>query len=329
MLIFLSNVISTTYGNSTMTTRQLGTNGPLLTEIGFGAWAIGGAWKFGWGKTDDNESMSAINKALDLGINWIDTAAAYGLGHSEEVVGKAIKGQRNKVFVATKCAQVWDASGNVRTYLGVDSMRKEIEASLRRLQTDYIDLYQIHWPDPSTPIEESWNQMLQFRKEGKVKYIGVCNLGMDLLERCETIAQVQSLQPIYNLLERGIEQEILPYCKAKGIGIVAYSPMQSGLLTGSFDFAKLQPDDWRIVHSEKFREPKLSRGLTLAEKLRPLAARYNKTVGQLAVNWVLRNEAITSAIVGVRRAEQVEQNVGSIGWEIRTEDMEAIRTMLS
>jgi aryl-alcohol dehydrogenase-like predicted oxidoreductase len=312
-----------------MNTRQLGTNGPHLTEIGFGAWAIGGAWEYGWGKVDDNKSIDAIHKALDLGINWIDTAAVYGLGHSEEIVEKAVQGKRDKVFIATKCSQVWDENGKVRTHLGPTSMRKEIEASLRRLQTDYMDLHQIHWPDWDTPVEDSWNEMAKFKVEGKVRYIGVSNFGVDLLERCERITHVQSLQPIYNMLERGIEPEIISYCKAHGIGIVAYSPMQSGLLTGSFDMKKLPPDDWRIVHSEKFREPKFSGGLKLVEQLRPMAAGYNKTVGQLAINWVLRNGAVTSAIVGAKTASQVEQNVAAVGWEISDEDMRMIGEMLT
>jgi aryl-alcohol dehydrogenase-like predicted oxidoreductase len=311
-----------------MKTRQLGTNGPQLTELGFGAWAIGGPWEYGWGKTDDNASIDAIHTALDLGINWIDTAAVYGLGHSEEIVGKAVQGKRDKVFIATKCAQVWDEKGNVRTHLGPPSMRREIEASLRRLQTEYIDLYQVHWPDRDTPVEDSWHEMAKFKKEGKVRYIGVSNFGVDLLERCERIAHVQSLQPIYNMLERGIEPEIIPYCKAHGIGIVAYSPMQSGLLTGSFDIRNLPPDDWRITHSEKFREPKFSRGVGLVENLRPLAATYGKSVGQLAINWVLRNDAVTSAIVGAKTATQVRQNVGAVGWEISDEDMRAISGLL-
>lgn len=307
-----------------MTTRQLGTDGPHLTELGFGAWAIGGPWEYGWGKVDDNDSIAAIHRALDLGINWIDTAAVYGLGHSEEVVAKAVKGRRRQVIIATKCSQVWDEQGRVRTHLAPESMRRELEASLRRLQTEYIDVYQIHWPDPGTPVEDSWNEMVRFKKEGKVRFIGVSNFGVDLLERCEKIAHVQSLQPIYNMLERGIEPEIIPYCRTHGIGIIAYSPMQSGLLTGSFDINRLPPDDWRITHSEKFREPKFSRGLRLVEQLRPMATKYGKSVGQLAVNWVLRNDAVTSAIVGARTAAQVEENTGAVGWEITTADLKVI-----
>jgi aryl-alcohol dehydrogenase-like predicted oxidoreductase len=311
-----------------MKTRQLGTNGPHLTEIGFGAWAIGGPWKFGWGPVDDNESIEAIHRAIDFGVNWIDTAAAYGLGHSEEVVGKAIKGRRDKVFIATKCSQVWDERGNVRTHASAKSIVQEIDKSLQRLQTDYVDLYQIHWPDWETPIEESWNAMANLQKEGKVRWIGVSNFGVDLLERCEKIAHVQSLQTIYNLLERGIEQDIIPYCASHGIGIVAYSPMQSGLLTGTFDMTTLAPDDWRHK-SEKFNEPKYSRGLRAVERLRPIAQKYGKSVGQLAIAWVLTHKTITSAIVGARRREQIEQDLGGAGWVIDSVDMKTIDELLN
>ena len=312
-----------------MKTRQLGTNGPHLTEIGFGAWALGGPWKFGWGKTDDEESIRAIRKGIDLGINWIDTAAVYGLGHSEEIVGRAVAGLRHRMFIATKCSQVWDERGTVRTHAGPQSIRAELESSLRRLKTDYIDLYQIHWPDRETPVEDTWGEMARLRQEGKIRYIGVSNFGVDLLSRCESIAHVQSLQPIYNLLEKDIEKEILPYCRAHGIGIVAYSPMQSGLLTGSFNRTRLAADDWRIVHSEKFREPKFSRGLRIVEGLRPVAGKYGMTVGQLAVAWVLMNTGITSAIVGARSSNQVGQNVASSGWRIDEADMQTVGELLS
>jgi len=312
-----------------MKTRQLGTNGPGLSEIGFGAWAIGGPWEYGWGNTDDEESIRAIRKGIDLGMNWIDTAAVYGLGHSEEVVGKAIAGMRDQVFVATKCCQVWDDKKVVRTYGGPESIRGEIEESLRRLKTDHVDLYQMHWPDRQTPVEESWKEMMRIRQEGKTRYIGVCNFGVDLLQRCEQLEHVQSLQPIYNMLERDIEKEILPWCQTHGIGIVAYSPMQSGLLSGSFDRSRLAADDWRIVHSEKFREPKFSRGLRVVEALRPMARKYRKTVGQLAVSWVLMNNGTTSAIVGARTSDQVVQNAASSGWRIDEADMQTIEDLLS
>jgi len=304
--------------------RILGKNGPQLSEIGFGAWAIGGPWEYGWGPVDDTESIKAIHRAIDLGINWIDTAAVYGLGHSEEVVAKALKGKRKEIFLATKCGMIWDAKGHVTIHASASSIRKEIEASLKRLITDYIDLYQIHWPDPETPVEESWGELVRLREEGKVRYIGVCNYDVPLLEKCNAIAPVQSLQPPYSMLRRQIEREILPYCLKNEIGVVAYSPLQSGLLTGNFDIKRLAPDDWRRKN-KYFQEPYLSKALSFVEKLKPIAEKYHKTVSQLAVAWVLKNPAVTSAIVGARKVEQVEENVGAAGFVISDSDMLLIK----
>lgn len=305
-----------------METRKLGVNGPELTVVGFGAWAIGGPWLYGWGPVDDSASTKAIRKALDLGINWIDTAAVYGLGHSEEVVGKALAGNRDKVFLATKCGMIWDSERNVKIHLGPSSIRKEIESSLRRLKTDYVDLYQFHWPDPETPVEESWQVMTKLKEEGKVKYIGVCNFDVSLLKRCMSIAPVQSLQPPYSLVKQEVGAEILPFCRESGIGVVAYSPMTSGLLTGKFDMKRVAQDDWRR-RDKKFQEPLLSKELALVERLRPIAAKYKKSVGNLAVAWVNMNPAVTSSIVGARSESQVEENVGS-DFSIEPADMEEI-----
>lgn len=311
-----------------MKTRVLGKNGPSLTEIGFGAWAIGGPWEYGWGPVDDEQSIKAIHRAIELGINWIDTAAVYGLGHSEEVVARALKGKRKDIFLATKCGMIWDDRRRVTTHASAKSILKEIDASLKRLQTDYIDLYQIHWPDPDTPVEESWETLVRLKEEGKVRYIGVCNYDVPLLERCNAIAPVQSLQPPYNLLRRQIEKDILPYCLKNEIGIVAYSPMQAGLLSGKFDINKLADDDWRRK-GKYFQEPHLSKALNFVEKVRPIAEKYNKTVGQLAVAWVLNNPAVTSAIVGARKSEQVEENVGASGFIFEKQDIELIENILS
>ena len=302
-----------------MKTRKLGKNGPELSVIGLGAWAIGGPWQWGWGKQDDDDSIRTIHRALDLGINWIDTAAVYGLGHSEEIVGKALKGVREQVFVATKCGLVWSSKGKIRNDLSPASIRKEAEDSLRRLNTDYIDLYQIHWPDPRTPIEKSWREMVKLQKEGKVRYIGVSNFDVTLMEKAEAIAHVDSLQPLYNFIDRAAEKEILPYCQENGTGVVVYSPMKSGLLTGKFDSERLAADDWRSKSGD-FKEPRLSEILGLVESLQPFAKKYNISVGQLAIGWVLKNSAVTSAIVGARRPEQIEENAAAAEIEIDSAD---------
>jgi aryl-alcohol dehydrogenase-like predicted oxidoreductase len=311
-----------------MITRQLGKNGPRITAIGFGAWAIGGPWQWGWGSVNDKESIEAINTAIENGINWIDTAAVYGYGHSEKVVGQAIKGIREEVFLASKCGMINDGSGNAIINNDPENIRKECEESLKRLNTDYIDLYQIHWPDEKVDVERSWEMMVQLKDEGKVKYIGVCNFDVNLLMRCMKIERVQSLQPPYSLLRRNVENEILPYCLQNEIGVVVYSPMQAGLLTGKFDINKLAPDDWRRKGAS-FREPNLSKALKLVEKLRPIAESKNISVGNLAVSWVLSNNVVTSAIVGARNSEQVKENVKAADIKLSERELEKIRSILN
>ncbi len=311
-----------------MVTRQLGKNGPRITTIGFGAWAIGGPWQWGWGSVNDKESIDAINTAIENGINWIDTASVYGYGHSEKVVGEAIKEIREKVFIATKCGMINDGSGNAVINNDPDNIRKECEESLKKLNTDYIDLYQIHWPDEKVNVESSWEMMVQLKDEGKVKYIGVCNFDVELIKRCMAIERVQSLQPPYSMLRRNVENEILPYCLQNEIGVVVYSPMQAGLLTGKFNFNKLAPDDWRRKGSS-FREPNLSRSLELVEKLRPMAESRNITVGNLAVSWVLSNNAVTSAIVGARSSDQVKENVIASDIKLSESELGEIKSLLN
>lgn len=311
-----------------MKTRQLGAGGPYLTEIGFGAWAIGGHWEFGWGTVNDRDSIAAIQFAIDNGIGWIDTAAIYGLGHSEDVVGKALEGKRDKIFLATKCGMIWDDQRRVKINASSKSIKNEIDNSLKRLNTDHVDLYQIHWPDPETDVEESWEALVRIKEEGKARYIGVCNYDVPLLSRCMKIFPVQSLQPPYSILRRQVENEILPYCAQQKIGVVAYSPMQAGILSGKFDMSKLANDDWR--RSNKFyQEPRLSAYLVFVEKLRPIAAKYNKTVGQIAIAWVLGNSAITSAIVGARFSSQVKENIASSGFVLTKIDQDKIAEELN
>jgi aryl-alcohol dehydrogenase-like predicted oxidoreductase len=295
-----------------MQTRNLGNSDLNITPVGYGAWAVGGSgWQFAWGSQDDNDSIAAIHRALELGINWIDTAAVYGLGHSEEVVARALKSWSGpRPYVFTKCALRWDAQGNVQKVLSAESIRGEVEDSLRRLSLDVIDLYQIHWPpDPDSPqLEEGWSTLADLKREGKVRWIGVSNFNVKQLRRAQSIAPVTSLQPPYSLVHREIEDEILPYCLREGIGVIVYSPMASGLLTGAMTrerATRLPKDDWRNGHPD-FTDPNLSRNLELVECLREIAKRHNRTIGEVAVAWTLKHRAVTGAIVGVRNARQAE-----------------------
>jgi aryl-alcohol dehydrogenase-like predicted oxidoreductase len=295
-----------------MQTRQLGNSDLNITPIGYGAWAIGGSgWQFAWGHQDDNDSIAAIHSALELGVNWIDTAAVYGLGHSEEVVARALQSWSGpRPYVFTKCGLRWDASGQVRKVLRADSIRAEVDFSLRRLGVDVIDLYQIHWPpDPdSAELEEGWATMSNLKREGKVRWIGVSNFNLQQLGRANAIAPVTSLQPPYSLLHRQVENDILPHCQSEGIGAIVYSPMASGLLTGAMTrerIANLPKDDWRKGHSD-FTEPNLSRNLALVDRLQQIARGRGRSAGEVAVAWTLQNPAVTGAIVGARNAHQAE-----------------------
>ncbi|HXX27846.1 MAG TPA: aldo/keto reductase [Terriglobales bacterium] len=293
-----------------MQTKQLDKSTLEITAVGFGAWAIGGSgWQFSWGTQDDRDSQAAIERSLELGVNWIDTAAVYGLGHSEEVIGRVIKGwSRPKPYIFTKCGLRWDAKGNIQKVLAPESIRGEVEDSLRRLQLEIIDLYQIHWPpDPDSPqLEEAWSTLADLKRDGKVRWIGVSNFNVSQLRRARKIAPVTSLQSPYSILNRAIEEDILPYCLHEGIGVIVYSPMASGLLSGAMTperAAKLPQDDWR--HSDpEFREPKLSRNLELVERLREIGKRHGRSPGEVAIAWTLRNPAVTGAIVGARNARQ-------------------------
>ena len=303
--------------------RTLGNSDLQLTPIGFGAWAIGGGnWEFGWGPQDDNESIAAIHRALDLGINWIDTAAIYGLGHSEEVVAKALKSTSHKPMVFTKCSMRWHPDGKIYRSLKADSLQEELDNSLRRLGVDTIDLYQIHWPDPPEQIEEGWATLARFKQQGKVRNIGVSNFNVEQMKRIQKIAPITSLQPPYSMLRRAIEAEILPFAQANNIGVINYSPMVAGLLTGKMTAeraAALPADDWRRRGIE-FQEPRLSRNLCLVELLREIGNGHHVGPGVVAVAWTLHHPAITAAIVGGRSAQQVE-GVGP-ALELRLSDEE-------
>ena len=315
-----------------MQTRTLAYAGESITGIGLGTWAIGGGnWKFGWGPQDDRESVATIQRALDLGINWIDTARVYGLGHSEAVVGQAIASRRDQVFLATKCGRCWKDGASIYGNLKASSVREECESSLRRLRVDVIDLYQIHWPDPPEDIEEGWTEIARLAEEGKIRHAGVCNFNLDQLERIQAIHPVASLQPPYNMLKRGIEGDLVAYCADNGIGLVVYSPMACGLLTGAFSeerLLNLPKDDWRH-RNEQFRHPTFRMNLELVERLKPIAERNGLTLPQLAIAWVLRLPEVTSAIVGARRPDQIEETARAGNAVLPASDVQAIEDLLA
>jgi len=310
-----------------MQTRQLGKSDIYITPLGVGAWAMGGAgWQFSWSHQDDGASISAIHAALDAGMNWIDTAAVYGLGHSEEVVAKALEGRANRPYVFTKCARVWDENRQIGKSLKADSVRRECEASLRRLKVDVIDLYQIHWPEPDEDVEEGWATLARLKEEGKVRWIGVSNFNLDQLKRAQAIAPITSLQPPYSLIRREVEADALHYCAEHNIGVIAYSPMGSGLLTGTMTrerIADLPEDDWRR-RGPQFQEPLLTRNLKIVDKLKEIAARHGRSAGEAAIAWVLRNSVVTGAIVGVRSPQQVAGVIGAMDFRLSEDEINEI-----
>jgi aryl-alcohol dehydrogenase-like predicted oxidoreductase len=307
-----------------METRQLGNSDMKITVLGIGAWAMGGSgWAFAWGPQDDDASIRAIHRGLDLGMNWIDTAAVYGLGHAEEVIGRALKGRSDRPLVFTKCERRWDENRQIYKSLKAESIRYECEQSLRRLQTDVIDLYQIHWPEPDEEIEEGWTEMARLQSEGKVRWIGVSNFTAEQMKRAAAIAPITSLQPPYSIVSPEIEESQLPYCREHGIGVIVYSPMKSGLLTGKMTrerIASLPDDDFR-KRTPNFNEPLLTRNLGLVELLREIGSAHGRSPGEVAIAWTLRHPAVTAAIVGVRSPEQAEGVVGAA--DLRLSDGEA------
>jgi aryl-alcohol dehydrogenase-like predicted oxidoreductase len=318
---------------ATLPTRRLGNSDLQLTAVGFGAWAIGGGdWAFGWGPQDDTESIAGIRHALDLGINWIDTAAVYGLGHSEEVVRRALDGisRNDRPYIFTKCGMVWEESRSEvppRQVLEPASIRRECEASLRRLGIERIDLYQFHWPDQTgTPIEDSWETMSRLVEEGKVRTAGVSNFDVSLLERCEAIRHVDSLQPPLSLIRRQAAETEIPWCAEHETGVIVYSPLQSGILTERFSEERVNAmaeDDWRR-RSPEFKPPRLGRNLALRDALRPIAERRGTTESAVAIAWTLAWPGVTGAIVGARRAEQVDDWIGAAGLELSPDDLDEI-----
>ena len=308
-------------------TAKLGQTGMEITRVGFGAWAIGGGdWEFGWGPQQDDESVAAIDRALELGVNWIDTAAAYGFGHSERVVARALAGRAERPYVFTKASLLDDGTGRVVHSLKRDSILAEAEASLERLGVDAIDLYQIHWPDPDQDIEEGWSALAELKEQGLVRHIGVSNFDVAQLRRISSIAPVETLQPPFSLVDRSVEGEILPYAERAGIGVIVYSPMGSGLLTGAMTaerVAAMPANDWRASDPD-FTEPQLSRHLATADRLAAVGKRYGVSAGAVAVAWTLRNPAVDGAITGFRRPDQVDPIVAAAGLDLTDDDVAEI-----
>jgi aryl-alcohol dehydrogenase-like predicted oxidoreductase len=314
-----------------MQTRRLGDTDLLLTTVGLGTWAMGGPWQYGWGPQDDDDAIAAILAALDKGINWIDTAPVYGLGHSEELVGQALKMTGHKPYIATKCGLLWNNKREKVANLKRQSIQRECEASLKRLGVETIDLYQMHWPDPESDIEEAWEEMARLAEQGKVRYLGVSNYNIRQMERVRKIHPIASLQPPYSMLHREIEAEVLGYCAQHKIGVIAYSPMQRGLLTGKFSHERLvalAPGDHRRRMPE-FQDPQFSATLVMVDQLRKIARRHGRTCAQLAVSWVLRRPEITAAIVGARRPEQITETVYASDWTLSREDIDEIEKLLA
>ncbi len=310
-----------------LNTAQLGMTGLEITRVGFGAWAIGGGdWEFGWGPQEDDQSIAAIHHALELGVNWIDTAAAYGFGHSEEVVGRALAGVAERPYVFTKASLLEGPGRRVLHSLKRDSIMREAHASLERLGIDAIDLYQIHWPIPDADIEEGWAALAELKQEGLVRHIGVSNFDVEQLRRIQGLAPVETLQPQYSLLERDVEPELLPFAKREAVGVIVYSPMSSGLLTGAMTrerIAQMSDDDWR-KDDPRFQEPRLSQNLELVERLRAVAERHDTVPGAIAIAWTLRNPAVTGAIVGFRSPAQVDPLVIAADLELDADDIHTI-----
>jgi len=314
-----------------MKKRRLGNTDLELTTVGLGTWAMGGPWQYGWGPQNDDEAIGAILAALEMGINWIDTAPAYGLGHSEELIEQALKQVSEMPLIATKCGILWNEKKEKVTCLKRQSIRDECRASLQRLDIDVIDLYQIHWPDPDEDLEEGWEEMARLLDEGKVRYLGASNFTVEQMQRVQKIHPPVSLQPPYSMLHREVEDELLDYCRQNEIGVVAYSPIQRGLLTGKFDracYEALAPDDHRRTNPD-FLEPKFSATLELVEDLKKIAERNGRTCAELAISWVLRRHEVTAAIVGARSPSQIKETAPAADWELSDKDIKQIEQLLN
>jgi aryl-alcohol dehydrogenase-like predicted oxidoreductase len=315
-----------------MEKRRLGNSDLMITPVGVGSWAMGGGgWAFAWGPQDDSQSIAAIRAALEAGFNWVDTAAVYGLGHSEETVAKALEGISPKPYIFTKGERTWDENRKIVPRLKRDSILRECENSLRRLKVDVIDLYQIHWPEPDEDIEEGWEAMLHLKEQGKIRWAGVSNFNVGQLKRIQALGPVTSLQPPYSIISPEIETEILPHCKATNVGVIVYSPMKSGLLTGKMTRERVAafPDDDFRKRVAQFQEPKLTRNLNLAALLTEIGARHGRTTGEVAIAWTLRHPAVTGAIVGLRSAEQLAGVKGAMEFRLSGEEVTAITRFMA